>query len=237
MEEVRMRKTLIVTSVLLAVGLVLFLSGCGEKKPAEQAAPTTPTAPPEAAKVPTASAKLPEGLAAWQAEATKGKAQIAAVLATLDGLVAAADTDPRPKFEQYKKDIAALEAQAAAVRSRGDAVRSQGNAYFAAWEEKLKTIGTADIAKIAAARRDELNKEYTAVTAGAQKTGEAFDPFMSDLKDISKVLENDLNAEGVKSIAPLVAKLKDHAKVVTDSVDAVTGSLNKIAAIYSPAAR
>ena len=228
-----MRKTVTVISVLLAVGLVFFLSAC-EKKATEPGAPTTPKVSQDPIKSP---GNLPPDLAAWQAEANKGKAQIASVLATLDGLVAAADTDPRPKFDQFKKDLVALDAQAAAVRSRGDAVRSQGNAYFATWEEKLKTIGTTDIAKIATARRDELNKEYQAIQSAAQKGGDVYKPFMSDLKDVQKILENDLNAEGVKAMAPMIAKLKDGAKAVNDHIDAVTSSLGKIAAIYSPGAK
>ena len=69
------------------------------------------------------------------------------------------------------------------------------------------------------------------------KGREVYEPFVSDLKDIKKILENDLNPEGIKAIAPQIAKLKSAATSVKEHIDAVMASLGKIAAIYSPGAK
>lgn len=188
---------------------------------------------PGCTKTPLAEVKLPPALEALQTELDKAIKQIDVTVAALDAVVTNA-ASAQPHFEKYVKEVEALEAQAAASRTRADAMRSQGKAYFEAWEKQLAAMSSPDILERAKERQADLAKEYQTVTDLAQKAREAYGPFMSDLQDIKKVLQNELTEGGIKVLAPIVKKTKDDAGAVKERVAAVASELKNIVAIYSP---
>ena len=186
----------------------------------------------------TSNVQLPAELLSLRAETEKGKALLDKTVASLEAIIAAAiaDSDPRPAYEAYKKDLAELVTQTAAVRSRADAMKAKGTAYFAAWNEKLGAIATPEIKAAAEKRRAEIDADYAAITENMAKCREEYDGILSTLQDFGKILENDLNTEGLKALKPKVEPFKAEVKKLQADLDGVLGSLNKIAAIYSPGA-
>ena len=213
--------------VSLLGGLGVLLGGCENGESGPGAKP--PAAPGDKAAV---NVKLPADLVAFKAEVDKGKAQIDMVIASLETTVSSAD--PKPEFKKYQAALEELKSQASVVRSRADAMKSKGKAYFKTWEDQLAAIATPEIKKAMEARRDELAKEYETVTTLMAKARENFDKFMAFQEDLSKVMENDLNASGLQAIAPKVAQAKDLARNVKVDIDAVLAEIGKLAAIYSP---
>jgi hypothetical protein len=212
--------------VSLFGGLGLLLGGC-EKEESGPGAKTPPPPPAGAVNV-----KLPADLVAFKAEVDKGKAQIDMVIAALETTVSSAD--PKPEFKKYQSALSELKSQASVVRSRADAMKSKGKAYFKTWEDQLAQIATPEIKKAMESRRDELAKSYETVTTLMAKARENFDKFMGFQEDLSKVMENDLNASGLQAVAPKVTQAKDQARDVKVDIDAVLAEINKLAAIYSP---
>jgi hypothetical protein len=210
-------------------GFLALFAGCGK----EETPVATPPAPP-APKAPAVTIALPADLTAMKAEVEKGKAALDGLLASLDATVAAADGDPRPPFAKFQKDLDGLKAQVGTIRSRADAMKAKGKDYFKAWETKLAEIATPEIKKAAEARKDELSKIYDAILADMAKSREGFDKYFAFLTDLSKVMENDLNAQGLKALAPKVTQAKEDGAQVKATVDAVVSEIDKIAAIYSP---
>ena len=183
---------------------------------------------------PAVEMKLPPDLAALQAEIEKGKGQLDATVAAFDSLVAGGGGDLKKSYGQFVEKLAGLESQAAAVRGRADDMRAKGAAYFKAWEEQFAKFTTPAIVEAAQKRREELTKNYESLTAAMGKARESYQPLVSTLNDLKKVMENDLNAEGVKSLAPKAKEIGESAKTVKASLDAVVGELKNIVAIYSP---
>src|SRR5262245_39064034 len=146
---------------------------------------------------PTVVVKLPPGLMSLQEEIGKGKTQVGTTIASLEGVVAAAGSNAKPKFDDFVKNLKGLEDQAAAIKSKADDMRARGAAYFKAWEDQLATVSTPSIKEAAEKRRDQLTKNYEGVTVAAEAAREAYKPLISDLKDIEKMLTNDLTADGV----------------------------------------
>jgi hypothetical protein len=166
---------------------------------------------------------------------------------SLEAIVANADGDLKLQFDRFVNSLAALEAQEAVARGRREGVTSQGAAYFSAWEKQLTETGSAEIRMIAGERHEKLRGDYDAVL-GLLKAGQkAYDPFMSDVRDLKKVLANDLNAAGVKAVAPQIEKVKEKARAVNEHIDKLSAELDinehidklsaeldTIANIYSP---
>ena len=213
----------------VAALLALTLGGC--EKGEQAVAPPPPPAPPAP---PVAKMALPADLTALKTEAEKGKAQLDLVLASLDATVAAADGDPRPPFAKFQADLKGLTTQTEAIRARAEAMKSKGKDYFKTWESQLAAIATPEIKKAAEARREELAKFYDAILTDMAKARETYDKQSAFMSDMAKVMENDLNAQGLKAIAPKVNQAKEDAKGVKGNVDAILADLEKISAIYSP---
>jgi len=182
---------------------------------------------------PTPPAKLPAALTEFQAELGKGQAQIDVTLAALDAVVEAAAGEPRPKYEQLVKEIGTLDTIATSLGKKRAAMEAKGAAYFQEWEKQLAAIETDSVREVAAKRKEELAKNYQLVTDATVAASEAYTPFMADLQDIQKVLANDLNAEGITSLAATIEKSKKDGGVVKEKVDALVKELAKIAAIYT----
>lgn len=195
-------------------------------------------APAKSIPAPTAAAKtvvnLPSDLVSLKAEAEKAKSQADLVMASLDATIAAADGDPRPPFKKFEADLEGLIAQAETVRSRADGMKAKGKDYFKTWEAQLAQISTPDIKKAAEARRNELAKNYDGINVNMAAAREKYDKLISFLTDLKKVMGNELNAEGLKAIAPKVEQAKTGTNALKESVDAVLADVDKIAAIYSP---
>jgi len=221
-----MRYTVLIAALVASISVLG--AGC-TKKEGEQAKPGTPGA----AKV---QVKLPAEMTALQDEVTKGTTLLDKVMASLDTVIAAADKNPTAQFGEYKKDLAALESQVTAVRSRSDAMKAKGADYFKSWETQLATIATPAIKAAAEKRKDEIGKDYTSILEKTAKTRESYDGIFTTLQDFGKILENDLNAEGIKALAPKVAPVKEKIAALKTDLDGVLGSLKKIASIYSPGA-
>jgi len=177
---------------------------------------------------------LPVELSALKAETEKAKAQVDLVITSLESTVAAADADPRPAFQKFQKDFEALKAQGDTVRARADAMKAKGRDYFKAWEAGLAAIATPEIKKAAEARRDDLAKSFDGIIATMGQVREGYDKYISFMTDIEKVMENDLNAQGLKTMASKLDAVKEGAGTVKTNADAVLAELGKIAAIYSP---
>jgi uncharacterized protein YoxC len=182
---------------------------------------------------PAVVVKLPPGLVALQEEVVKGKEQIGLTIASLEGVIAAAGPNAKPKIDEFTKSMGALETQAAAIKVKADDMRARGTAYFKAWEDQLAAVSTPAIKEAAEKRRDQLTKHYEGVTVAAEAAREAYNPLLSDLKDIQKMLATDITADSVKALAAPVAKLKESGKAVGEKLDAVVEALKKIGAVYS----
>jgi hypothetical protein len=182
---------------------------------------------------PTNIVKLPAGLVALQEEVIKGKNQVDLTIKSLEGVIASAGPNAKPKYDEFVKSMEQLDAQAASIKAKADDMRARGSAYFKAWETELAAVTTPSIKEQAEKRREQLTKNYEDVTVAVEAAREAYRPVLSDLKDCHKMLSTDLTADSVKALGPPVVKIKDNAKVLGAKLDAVVDALKKIGAVYA----
>ena len=82
-------------------------------------------------------------------------------------------------------------------------------------------------------RKADLTVKYTALMEEMSKVREMSTAVFGNLKDIEKILGNDLNAGGLKAIAPMVQKVKDARKPLMEGVDAILARIGDISAVFS----
>jgi hypothetical protein len=216
-----------VVGALLGI-LLMVGGGCNPKKEPE------PEKKPE--PKPKDVGKLPAELLTLRADMAAAKTQIGVVASTLDAMVANADTDPRPYFKQFADAVEKLQKQRDSLRANREAMDAQGEAYFTKWEEELAKVSTEDVKKRFTARRDELLKAQEAVTDAVRKGQEIATPYLSDLEDLKKIIDNDPNAANIKGLEEQFKKTKAAGEAVGEALDEIASKVKGIAAIYSPGA-
>jgi uncharacterized phage infection (PIP) family protein YhgE len=203
--------------VAVTLGAALMLSGCGTTKGYKQAD------------------KTGAGIAEFREEITKGKTAIDATMKSLSDVAATANTDPRKAFEQFSKDVTALESTANDIRKSAQSMTERGQEYFKQWEAELAQVNSPEIRALAEKRKADLQSTFESIRKYTQPLKEQFEPWMSNLKDLEKYLANDLTIAGVDAAKPLFAKTNDAGLQVQKSMDGLIAELNTLAATITPA--
>lgn len=193
----------------------LFVAGCGKSEGPKKEVP------------------LPADLVQFKADVEATRAQTDLTLGKLDALIATTAGDLTAPYKAFAEAVAKLDADRNVVLKRGADMKAKGAAYFEQWEKQLAAMGTPEVKELAEKRKADLAAKYTALLETTAATREMSDALFGRLKDVEKVLGNDLNAEGLKAIAPLVEKVKEARKPVKENVDAIMGRLEEISAVYS----
>jgi hypothetical protein len=179
--------------------------------------------------------KTGAGIAEYRAEILNGQKAINNTVTALDGIAASANTDPRPAFQKFSKDVAKLESVAGSVKKRGESMQQNGKAYFAQWEKQLAEVNNEEIRQLAASRKAKLSAAFEGIQKYAEPLRAQFAPWMSDLKDLKTYLGNDLTIAGVDSAKDLFKKTQSQGAEVQKLMDALVAELNTIEAAITPA--
>jgi hypothetical protein len=180
------------TSVVVALGLIALLPGCSSPS-YEKAGNTAVSLHKTAAGI------------------DQGSTQVDAVLAALLELVNNPAADLKPQFKKFDAAVNALQATAANVSATAKSMREKSNDYFKDWDQQLAQIKNEDIKGRSAERKTEVQQQYIAMKKDFLLAGDAFKPFMADLKDIRTALTADLTAGGLASIKDVAVKANSEA--------------------------
>jgi len=164
-----------------------------------------------------------------RAELQKGKLQIDSTLSALASVVKEAEGNPKPSFDSFVKGLGELETQAAAARMRADDMRINGQAYFDGWAKDLKAISSESVRDVASERMEDLKENYDEITKASAKVKETYQPFITQLTEVRKALQNDLTAKGIDQISGQAKKAKKNGEDVNEAIDALNEKLNQLA--------
>jgi hypothetical protein len=208
-------KKLAITTI--AYGLAWLLAGCGTAAGYKHAD------------------KTGAGIAEYRDEVIHVKRAVDVTLRSMDQIEIAADTDPRKAFEKFSGNLAALESAAVKAEKRGQDMKAQGKAYFAQWETQLAQLQNPQIKQLAEERKAKLWDAFDSIKKVAEPLKAQFDPWLSDVNDLQKYLNNDLTIAGVDAAKSQFVKTKADGLEVEKSMDALVAELNSIAAALTPA--
>lgn len=202
--------------VLVPLASGLALSGCATSKGYTRATETT-------ARVDDLHAEL--DLLKIQIDTTAG---------ALKGLVDGQDQDLRPLFTGFVKQVDKLEAGTERVEASADRMRAQGETYYTAWELELESISDPGLRKESEERRDQARERFRALVSTVKEARAAFEPYLTDLRDIQVFLNNDLNPSGVTAISDDAEKATERGEGLRVHIDEVIAELEEVTAAMSP---
>ena len=153
------------------------------------------------------SANIADTMAKQVTGLQEAKPQVDAMLASLEGL-RRAEGDMRPAFKKFSETLGDTEKAAARARKSSQTLREKEAEYFAEWQRQAAEITNPQIKAATQARQAEVKRNLETLSQTGRAAGEAYEPFISNMKDIRTYLSNDLTAPGVKRLEPTIEKAR-----------------------------
>jgi len=160
--------------------------------------------------------KTSDQMGSLKDELEKGANQIDATIASLNGLVGAADL--LKAFKAYSTEVKKLDAQAKRVGKTADEMEKKGGSYFAAWEKKTANISNVQMRAKAEERRAALVASFDRIGEAYGKLDDTYPALMADLKDIESFLSSDLTGGSVHAISDQMDQSGTDAETVKAAI-------------------
>jgi hypothetical protein len=203
-----------ISTALLGLGsgaLVLGLVGCASSGPSR-------------------SAKTVDTMDETRAGLSRVRSQIDRTLTSLSDLMNASPERLRPTFSKYTDDVDKLRADGAQTRKRFQSMKTKRNDYLVAWRKEQGQVNDPELRELGDARRSEVRANLDRVVESLTVANETFDPFLSDLGDVQKVVGNDLTPEGQSRVVhtAVVQGANEKGARVAQSIDVALAALSTV---------
>lgn len=171
--------------------------------------------------------------AASQVELAQG--QITEVTTALHSLIARPSEDLRPAFKRYQAALGSLDQTVATVNQQTTAMEAQGRNYFDAWDARMAEMKNENIRARSQARQQEVTEQFNDIQRRYQDARRQFEPFITNLHDIQKLLSVDLTPAGIASAREFAEKADTNAAAVRQALDHLGEGLRAVSVTLSPA--
>lgn len=156
---------------------------------------------------------------------------------TVDGyntIMAGEAVDNRKAYKKLTKELSKSEKAAANVRTKAAAMDVVANDFFSNWEASLEGFSSEDLRQRSAERLNDTRKRYEEILEAAGEAGDAFDPFVTNLKDQILFLGHDLNPSAIQALQGDAKKLNGRAAEVFKDVDKTIVTASEYTASLRP---
>lgn len=156
---------------------------------------------------------------------------------TVAGYNAIMDQTAKDTKDAYKglgKDITESEKKIAEARLKVDEMNAEAERHFTAWKESTAAITDPALRKRSEERLADSQARFQKIAAAGKDTRQTFDTLMTDLKNQSTYLGNDLNASAIASLKPDAAKFNTRAKSLFGKIDGVNKMFGDYVASMTP---
>jgi dGTP triphosphohydrolase len=154
-------------------------------------------------------------------------------LTSLSNLVYNPAPDLVPQYKAFAGATKKLNSLSDNVDKQATQMKERADAYFAEWDAGMTNITNPDLRKTSESRRSEVSSAFDDVAESLGKSKDAFNPFLSDLKDIQQVLELDLTQGGIKSIQKTAKSAIAHGEDLRAALTEASGDIRDLAAKMS----
>jgi hypothetical protein len=169
-----------------------------------------------------------ESMGATTARLDRANAQIDSTLVSLDSLVAAKGGDLRAPYKKFSTEVDGIETSANAARQQAASMRDHTTETFDAWASEAQNINDPAMKEISRERRDQARASYSRMQDASQKAKAAYDPFLSDLRDIRTYLGSDLTSSGVDAISGKITSVHREGDALKSALAQAQQAMNEL---------
>jgi DNA anti-recombination protein RmuC len=163
--------------------------------------------------------------------------QLQATVNALDALVKQKEGDLKPAYDEFVAQVSKTQSDAAATKTRAQKMQANAKTHFGSWQKEIDGITNEKLLKKAQKRLDKVEKSYNKAISQLEDAATSFEPYLSDLADVKKILANDLTRGGIKSIKGTVSKAKFDLSTVRNHIFDANKELESMEKSLSSAAK
>jgi len=106
-----------------------------------------------------------------------------------------------------------------------DKMTAQGKEYFAEWQTEGSAYTNQQIQALSEQRRADLGVVFARISEASVGVKGAIQAYMSDVRDISTFLSNDLTPKGVEAITPIAQRAVRDGDSLKDAINPVLSAI------------
>ena len=160
--------------------------------------------------------------------------QVATTVSDYNEIIDGKADDNRTAYKQLQKSLSKSQKAAAAVGTRVAKMEEAADTYFSSWEGSLAEFSSDDMRARSEKRMNDTRERYDGILKAARDSGDAFSPFVTDLKDQILFLGYDLNPSAIAELKDDAKKLNSQADEVFTQVDTTIETAQKYRASMNP---
>ncbi len=141
-----------------------------------------------------------------------------------------------PQYRRFANSVDELEEQEQDIRDSTAAMRTRHAAYVQNWERDLETISDAELRQQAQDRLTKTRSEFDTLDDEIADVRDRFSALVSNLRDVQRILANDLTARGLDAIKSTASEINDEEQAVQEAIDTLIARMDDMSAQLSAAA-
>ena len=152
-------------------------------------------------------------------ETVSAREQLGKTLDTYNAIFADDVEDVRKTYKGVESEMEKTEKKREQVGKKLEEMKLEAEAYFTGWSDSLQQIESPDLRKRSEARMTETRGQFDGILDSVRVAREAYEPFMTSLKDQWTYLGHDLNADGISSLKSDAEGLNQQGKALFGKID------------------
>lgn len=177
-----------------------------------------------------------DSMAATAAQIETARRQLVEATTALDVLVNRTPPDLPAAFERYRGAVAALDGTFQQVRGNAQRMAEKGEEYFSTWDTRLTEIQSEEIRERSLERQQEVTQRFTEIQRSYREAARQFEPVMTRLADIQKLLSVDLTPAGVQGAREFAQQAEDSATTLRRTLDDLAERFREVSGRMGPGA-
>jgi len=186
------------------------------------------------AQGPEQTAKLTKTVQSTVKSIDATRLQLEKTVAGYNSIMDQTAKDTKDAYKGLGRDITESEKKVAEARLKVDEMNAEANRLFTAWQGSTAAITDSGLRTRSEERLADSQARFQKVADAGQETRQTFDTLMTDLKNQSTYLGNDLNASAIASLKPDAAKFNTRAKGLFGQIDGVNKMFGDYVASMTP---
>jgi len=132
------------------------------------------------------------------------------------------------EYNNYAKELSALQKLSANSLLNSDNMRDIGNTFFTYWEQETQSIQVPEVREIADQRRNSVQASYNALATPLAAARTRLTDITSLLTDLRKALALDLSAAGISGLHKQTEKATAQSAELAASLENLATEVDKI---------
>jgi uncharacterized membrane-anchored protein YhcB (DUF1043 family) len=186
------------------------------------------------AQGPEQTAKLTKTVQSTVKSIDATRLQLEKTVAGYNSIMDQTAKDTKDAYKGLGKNITESEKKVAEARLKVDEMNAEADRLFTAWQGNTAAITDSALRTRSEERLADSQARFQKVADAGKETRQTFDTLMTDLKNQSTYLGNDLNAGAIASLKPDAAKFNTRAKGLFDQIDGVNKMFGDYVASMTP---